>query len=59
MASYDFPIGVGNNNPLTHSIYYDDYEEGRISPGPSEFLATTNGKKIVTTNGQFLVTIGD
>lgn len=52
-----FPNPSLTNNPLTHSLYVDDYSyhAAPTPPGSSEFI-TENGDLLITENGNEFIT---
>lgn len=46
------------NNPLTKSVFVQNYQDGIVAPSESQYIITEDAFYITTENGFYLVTEG-
>lgn len=52
-------IGVDNNNPVTQSVFIQQFVEGFLAPPAApKFILAENGEYLITESGTFITTEG-
>lgn len=57
MGALTATMGVSTNNPITQSVFVQDYDEGLMFPPPgAEGILTEGGTFILTEGATFILT---